>query len=57
MAKPAVAEVAHAGARVHDLKDVEAILDVFQAHGHSEVQSETTWVCRLFVVTTSVIID
>ncbi len=25
------------GARVHDLKDVEAILDVFQAHGHKEV--------------------
>jgi hypothetical protein len=25
------------GARVHDLKDVEAILDVFQTHGHSEV--------------------
>lgn len=24
-------------ARVHDLKDVAAILDVFQAHGHSEV--------------------
>lgn len=27
------------GARVHDLKDVEAMLDVFQAHGHSEVSS------------------
>ena len=26
------------GARVHDLKDVEAILDVFQAHGHTEVR-------------------
>ena len=26
------------GARVHDLKDVEAILDVFQAHGHYEVR-------------------
>lgn len=25
------------GARVHDLKDVEKILDVFQAHGHTEV--------------------
>ena len=25
------------GARVHDLKDVAAILDVFQSHGHSEV--------------------
>ena len=24
------------GARVHDLKDVEAILDIFQAHGHKE---------------------
>jgi aflatoxin B1 aldehyde reductase len=29
------------GARVHDLKDVAAILDVFQKHGHSEV-------CELF---------
>lgn len=27
------------GARVHDLKDVEEILDVFQAHGHYEVIS------------------
>ncbi|KAF4603888.1 hypothetical protein EYR38_004304 [Pleurotus pulmonarius] len=27
------------GARVHDIKDVEAILDVFQAHGHSEVDT------------------
>ncbi|KAI0338600.1 Aldo/keto reductase [Trametopsis cervina] len=27
------------GARVHDLKDVEAILDVFQAHGHSELDT------------------
>ncbi|KZT56053.1 Aldo/keto reductase [Calocera cornea HHB12733] len=26
-------------ARVHDLKDVEAILDVFQAHGHTEVDT------------------
>ena len=26
------------GARVHDLKDVEAILDIFQAHGHYEVR-------------------
>lgn len=25
------------GARVHDLKDVNAILDVFQKHGHTEV--------------------
>lgn len=25
------------GARVHDAKDVDAILDVFVAHGHSEV--------------------
>jgi hypothetical protein len=25
------------GARVHDVKDIEAILDIFQAHGHSEV--------------------
>ncbi|KAF7440760.1 hypothetical protein PC9H_001108 [Pleurotus ostreatus] len=27
------------GARVHDIKDVEAILDVFQAHGHTEVDT------------------
>ena len=27
------------GSRVHDLKEVEAILDVFQRHGHSEVGS------------------
>ncbi|KDQ59547.1 hypothetical protein JAAARDRAFT_33126 [Jaapia argillacea MUCL 33604] len=27
------------GARVHDLKDVEAILDVFQAHGHYEIDT------------------
>ncbi|TFK50684.1 Aldo/keto reductase [Heliocybe sulcata] len=26
-------------ARVHDLKDVEAILDVFQAHGHYEIDT------------------
>jgi hypothetical protein len=25
------------GARVHDLKDITAMLDIFQAHGHSEV--------------------
>jgi len=25
------------GARVHDIKDVEAILDAFRAHGHTEV--------------------
>ncbi|CAL1697781.1 unnamed protein product [Somion occarium] len=27
------------GARVHELKDIEAILDVFQAHGHSEIDT------------------
>ncbi|KAF7440759.1 hypothetical protein PC9H_001107 [Pleurotus ostreatus] len=27
------------GARVHNIKDVEAILDVFQAHGHTEVDT------------------
>lgn len=26
------------GTRVHDLKDVQAILDTFQAHGHTEVK-------------------
>ena len=30
-------EAGKEGARVHDLKDVEAILDVFQKHGHYEV--------------------
>lgn len=30
------------GARVHDIKDVEAILDVFQAHGHTEVSCMIT---------------
>jgi hypothetical protein len=25
------------GARVHDVKDINAILDIFQAHGHDEV--------------------
>lgn len=27
------------GARVHNLDDVKAILDVFQKHGHTEVNS------------------
>ena len=27
------------GARVNDIKDVEAILDAFRAHGHTEVCS------------------
>ncbi|KAI8992796.1 Aldo/keto reductase [Trametes punicea] len=31
------------GARVHDLKDVEAILDIFQAHGHYEVDTARTY--------------
>ncbi len=26
------------GARVHDIKDVEVILDTFKAHGHIEVR-------------------
>lgn len=29
------------GARVHDLQDVEAILDVFRGHGHTEVCTST----------------
>ncbi|EJD00802.1 Aldo/keto reductase [Fomitiporia mediterranea MF3/22] len=32
-------EAGKEGARVHDLKDVEAILDVFQKHGHYEVDT------------------
>ncbi|PAV24322.1 Aldo keto reductase [Pyrrhoderma noxium] len=31
------------GARVHDLKDVEKILDVFRAHGHSEIDTARTY--------------
>ncbi|KAI0640999.1 Aldo/keto reductase [Trametes meyenii] len=31
------------GARVHNLKDVEAILNVFQAHGHYEVDTARTY--------------
>jgi aflatoxin B1 aldehyde reductase len=31
------------GARVHDLKDVEAILDVFLQHGHREIDSARTY--------------
>ncbi|KAI0669007.1 Aldo/keto reductase [Trametes maxima] len=31
------------GARVHDLKGVEAILDVFQAHGHYEIDTARTY--------------
>ncbi|KAH9856181.1 Aldo/keto reductase [Lenzites betulinus] len=31
------------GARVYDLKDVEAILDVFQAHGHYEIDTARTY--------------
>ncbi|PCH42899.1 Aldo/keto reductase [Wolfiporia cocos MD-104 SS10] len=31
------------GARVYDIKDVEAILDVFQAHGHTEIDSARTY--------------
>ena len=32
-------EAGKEGARVHDLKDVEKILDAFQAHGHTEVRT------------------
>jgi len=31
------------GARVHDLKDVEGILDVFQKHGHTEIDTARTY--------------
>ncbi|OSX56605.1 hypothetical protein POSPLADRAFT_1174997 [Postia placenta MAD-698-R-SB12] len=31
------------GARVHKLEDVEAILDVFQAHGHTEIDTARTY--------------
>jgi len=31
------------GARVHDPKDVDAILDVFVAHGHTEIDSSRTY--------------
>ncbi|THH08200.1 hypothetical protein EW145_g2860 [Phellinidium pouzarii] len=36
-------EAGKAGARVHNLKDVEAILDVFQAHGHYEIDTSRTY--------------
>ncbi|KAL5527047.1 hypothetical protein ACEPAG_5838 [Sanghuangporus baumii] len=32
-------EAGKEGARVHDLKDVEAILDIFQKHGHYEIDT------------------
>ncbi|KAJ3483251.1 hypothetical protein NLI96_g6433 [Meripilus lineatus] len=32
-------EAGKEGARVHEVKDVEAILDIFQAHGHTEIDS------------------
>lgn len=28
------------GARVHDIKDVEAILNIFRSHGHCEVNAK-----------------
>ncbi|KAI0046810.1 Aldo/keto reductase [Auriscalpium vulgare] len=31
------------GARIHDLKDVESVLDVFQSHGHNEIDSARTY--------------
>ncbi|KAI0265383.1 Aldo/keto reductase [Gloeopeniophorella convolvens] len=34
---------ANQGARVNELKDVEAILDAFQKHGHKEVDSARTY--------------
>ncbi|THH08213.1 hypothetical protein EW145_g2859 [Phellinidium pouzarii] len=36
-------EAGKEGARVHDLKDIEAILDVFQAHGHYEIDTARTY--------------
>ncbi|KAF8163003.1 Aldo/keto reductase [Crassisporium funariophilum] len=31
------------GARVHDIKDVEAILNAFRAHGHTEIDTARTY--------------
>jgi len=31
------------GARVHDVKEIEAILDIFQAHGHVEIDAARTY--------------
>lgn len=31
------------GARVHDVKEIEAILDIFQAHGHDEIDAARTY--------------
>jgi len=36
-------DVGKEGARVHDLKDVEAILDVFRSHGHTEIDTARTY--------------
>ncbi|KAI0944310.1 hypothetical protein AcW1_002053 [Taiwanofungus camphoratus] len=36
-------EAGKEGARVHNLSDVEAILDVFQAHGHLEIDTARTY--------------
>lgn len=36
-------EAGKEGARVHDLKDVEKILDAFQAHGHTEVDTARSY--------------
>ncbi|KAH9919021.1 Aldo/keto reductase [Fomitopsis serialis] len=38
-----VGEESKEGARVHNLSDVEAILDVFQAHGHTEIDTARTY--------------
>jgi len=31
------------GARVYDVKEIEAILDIFQAHGHDEIDTARTY--------------
>ena len=51
------------GSRVHDIKDVEAILDIFRSHGHTEVRPidrltnlswfATQWMPCLFQIDTS----
>ncbi|KAI0697758.1 Aldo/keto reductase [Cytidiella melzeri] len=36
-------EAGNEGVRVHDIKDVEEILDIFQAHGHSELDTSRAY--------------
>jgi hypothetical protein len=44
------------GARVHELKDVETILDIFQSHGHNEVSpTSVSYEHNLLIVSRSIL--